>query len=335
MPLPLLIAIPALVGMAGYGVKKSADAVRDNKKANVTRKQTAQIYANANKNLKQARESTTASLVCLGKLKLALWEDEFGCFVTAFEKLKNVQLTNSSHVDRLGAVSFTKNDLAEMKKISNHAKEVATGGAAAVSTGALVGMASYGGATMFAAASTGTAIGSLSGAAAANATLAWFGGGSLATGGLGMAGGTAVLGGIVAAPVLAVGGAIFAAKARQNLAEAKADKAKAKKAAAQLRSATALVNGIKKVSEQYIDLLEELRPKFNSAILKLERVIEDQGSNYEEYDTASRQAVYFAVQFTTCMKAIIEAPILNKSGALHKQHQLGLTTGRQFIEQSI
>lgn len=45
-------------------------------------------------------------------------------------------------------------------------------------------------------ASTGTAIASLSGVAATNATLAWFGGGSLTAGGLWM------LGGIVAAPLV-------------------------------------------------------------------------------------------------------------------------------------
>lgn len=43
-------------------------------------------------------------------------------------------------------------------------------------------------------ASTGAAIGSLSGAAAQSATLAWFGGGSLASGGLGVAGGTFIFG---------------------------------------------------------------------------------------------------------------------------------------------
>lgn len=51
-------------------------------------------------------------------------------------------------------------------------------------------------------ASTGTAIGTLSGAAATNATLAWFGGGALAAGGAGMAGGTIVLGGILFAPLV-------------------------------------------------------------------------------------------------------------------------------------
>ncbi|CAH7309848.1 conserved membrane hypothetical protein [Vibrio chagasii] len=63
-------------------------------------------------------------------------------------------------------------------------------------------------------ASTGTAIASLSGVAATNATLAWFGGGALAAGGAGMSGGMMVLGGIVAAPVI-----YFAAKGAYAKAE--------------------------------------------------------------------------------------------------------------------
>ncbi|WP_351078154.1 hypothetical protein [Shewanella sp. CAL98-MNA-CIBAN-0140] len=72
--------------------------------------------------------------------------------------------------------------------------------------GGLVGgtaaLGAWGVVTVVGSASTGTAISSLSGVAATNATLAWFGGGSLATGGAGMAGGFWVLGGIVAAPMI-------------------------------------------------------------------------------------------------------------------------------------
>ncbi len=64
-------------------------------------------------------------------------------------------------------------------------------------------------------ASTGTAIGTLSGVAATNATLAWFGGGALAAGGAGMSGGMLVLGGIVAAPII-----YFAAKGAWTKAHA-------------------------------------------------------------------------------------------------------------------
>lgn len=65
-----------------------------------------------------------------------------------------------------------------------------------------------GGAAALGTASTGTAITTLSGAAAQNATLAWWGGGSLASGGLGMAGGAVALNGIgLAAGVVAFAGA--------------------------------------------------------------------------------------------------------------------------------
>ena len=53
-------------------------------------------------------------------------------------------------------------------------------------------------------AGTGTAISSLSGAAATNATLAWLGGGTLASGGGGMAAGAFVLGGVVTVAVVGV-----------------------------------------------------------------------------------------------------------------------------------
>ncbi len=67
----------------------------------------------------------------------------------------------------------------------------ACGAAGAVGAFTLVGM--------FGTASTGVAISSLSGAAATSSTLAALGGGSLASGGLGMLGGMCALGGITAA----------------------------------------------------------------------------------------------------------------------------------------
>ncbi|MDO4424664.1 MAG: hypothetical protein Q4D17_02730 [Planctomycetia bacterium] len=62
-------------------------------------------------------------------------------------------------------------------------------------------------ATTFGTTASGTAISSLSGAAAVNAALAWWGGGSLAAGGAGMAGGSAMIAGVatgVGAAVVAV-----------------------------------------------------------------------------------------------------------------------------------
>jgi hypothetical protein len=71
-------------------------------------------------------------------------------------------------------------------------------------TGTALGVGSWTAVSLLGSASTGTGISTLSGIAATNATLAWFGGGSLATGGLGMAGGGAVLGGLVILPMIGI-----------------------------------------------------------------------------------------------------------------------------------
>lgn len=70
-------------------------------------------------------------------------------------------------------------------------------------------------------ASTGTAIAGLSGIAATNATLAWFGGGALAAGGAGMSGGMMMLGGIIAAPMVYFAAKSSHAKAEKTDAECK------------------------------------------------------------------------------------------------------------------
>jgi hypothetical protein len=99
--------------------------------------------------------------------------------------------------------------------------------------GSLGGIIAYFGAQgaviAFGTASTGTAISSLSGAAAANAAIAWFGGGSLAAGGLGASAGAMILtgGAAVVAIVLGAGATIIFGhldqKKRKMLVRAKID----------------------------------------------------------------------------------------------------------------
>ena len=70
--------------------------------------------------------------------------------------------------------------------------------------GAGMAAGAYAAASAFGTASTGAAISGLAGAAARNATLAWLGGGSLASGGGGMAAGMASLTGIALAPLAVI-----------------------------------------------------------------------------------------------------------------------------------
>jgi hypothetical protein len=115
--------------------------------------------------------------------------------------LKNVNIKQREFInEELGRENYSLDKMDASITAGDMAISATKGAVAGVSTAlgtwALVGT--------FGIASTGTAIGTLSGAAASNAILAWLGGGSLAAGGGGMAVGTAVLGGLVAVPVIAV-----------------------------------------------------------------------------------------------------------------------------------
>lgn len=129
-------------------------------------------------------------------------------------------------------------------------KNVIGGGVASLVGGALAGFGAYGGVGLLATASTGTAISTLSGAAATNATLAWLGGGSLASGGLGVAGGTMVLGGLVTGPALAVAVWVMASSAEKAKNDAYTNLNKAR---AIEKSNKTIILQLEKVSRYQID----------------------------------------------------------------------------------
>jgi hypothetical protein len=106
-------------------------------------------------------------------------------------------------------------------------------------------------------ASTGTVISTLSGAAATNATLAWFGGGSLATGGLGMAGGTAVLGGLVAVPAIIIIGLIQYKGCLTKVKEIQEKKIEAIAYIDQINQNLITLNAISMRSDEYIECLNK------------------------------------------------------------------------------
>ena len=331
MPLPLIL-IGAAVVAGAYGVKKGVDAYSDNEEAEELNEDAEALQSKAKRRLQREKNKCTKQLKELGWLKLEAWDSQLGRFVSIFESLREVEVVGAPGLDDL---VLSTDELAEMKKLSSHASEVVTGGLSAVGSGALVGMASYGGAAMFATASTGTAIGSLSGVAATNATLAWFGGGALSAGGMGMAGGMAVLGGIVAGPVLAVGGLVLAAKARENLANAKAKHAQAKKAEAEMDAARAVVKGIRQAAEQFVGVISELAGRMTSVLDRFALVVAKHGTNFAAYPEDAKREVYLAVQFAQCLKALLEASILTAAGALDDTHREALEHGRSFLSAKV
>ena len=266
------IILGVAIGSAIVGVKKGWDAKENNDKARQLQEQAKQIYESAKGPLDSQRIATNTMLERLGTTRLKVWSEDLGAFVCAFKKFKNISWQGEVARDENIKLGIEK--LEEMEKVSFNAKTVVTAGAGALAAGTLAGVAAYGGTMMLATASTGTAISTLSGAAASNATLAWLGGGTLASGGGGVFGGTIVLGGVVVGPVLAVAGSVMAAKAEKNLAEAESREAEARQKAAQMWLIHDALRDICDLAEDYDSFIQQYVEWFRPFVRRMETVCE-------------------------------------------------------------
>lgn len=178
----------------------------------------------------------------------------------------------------------------------------------------------------FAAASTGTAIASLSGAAATNATLAFLGGGSLAAGGLGMAGGIAVLGVLAAGPALAVMGFVALGTSSKKLDDAYSNLSEARKVSEELETLRVSANSIRRRTQMFERLLVRVDSLYSEAIDNLENVINQYGIDYSSYDEESKKVVASNIKLTQTIKSILDTPILTDNGSISEESEKLLET---------
>lgn len=318
MPLPLLfIGIAAATGLAGAG--KTVKAVVDNTNANKINTAANEGVDNARKRLEQQRGAVAQSLEKLGEEKLQILAGTVTSFVSAFEKIKNIDFTSSVGLEELEKLHIDQKDFEELKELGNFAIQVAGGVTAGAAGGALTAIGAYGAAQTFAAASTGTAIASLSGAAATNATLAFFGGGSLAAGGLGMAGGMMVLGGLVAGPALLVMGLITGAKSQEKLDQALINKAQAEEIMEALHVASDQCSAIRRRAYLFYSLLAHLDTYLLPLVWQMEDIIAKEGTDYRTYSPESKKVIMAAASNAGSIKAVLDVPILTDDGSLTEQ----------------
>lgn len=318
MPLPLLfIGIAAATSLAGAG--KTVKAVVDNTNANKINTAANEGVDNARKRLEQQRGAVAQSLEKLGEEKLQILAGTVTSFVSAFEKIKNIDFTSSVGLEELEKLHVDQKDFEELKELGNFAIQVAGGVTAGAAGGALTAIGAYGVAQTFAAASTGTAIASLSGAAATNATLAFFGGGSLAAGGLGMAGGMMVLGGLVAGPALLVMGLITGAKSQEKLDQALINKAQAEEIMEALHVASDQCSAIRRRAYLFYSLLAHLDTYLLPLVWQMEDIIAKEGTDYRTYSPESKKVIMAAASNAGSVKAVLDVPILTDDGSLTEQ----------------
>ena len=263
MPLPFILgAGAAIAGVAGVasGVKGGMKM----KEANDTMNAAKSRHEKNIERFEEQNRQTTQDMDDLGKLELQILES-FQEFSKVFEKIQNKPKFKEYNKD---GVNIPEYDAEKLKDVSIGAG-ILLGGLGGAAFGTAGGFAAAGATTAavmaLGTASTGTAIASLSGVAATNATLAALGGGAIAAGGGGMALGSAVLGAATLGVGLLVGGVIF------NITGSSLSD-KADEAWSQMQKAEKDINKIC----SYLRELSNTSIRFKNSITKVNKIYREQ-----------------------------------------------------------
>ena len=331
MPLPLLILAPVVVGSL-WGVKKAKDAADDYSTAKETNERALSIYEDAKSSLVDCRQNTQSALEALGRRKETLYKDGVIPAYRTIERIKNIE----DDIDDLDAgvplLGDFKSKIRQLKEVALRMDDALGGGAAALGSGALAGVAAYGSVGLLGAASTGTAISGLSGAAATNATLAWLGGGAVAAGGGGIAVGTAVLGGIVIGPALLVGSLMLASKAEEKKENARSNLAEARQKAEFMKTVEVATRTIGAKARDVDQTLRRLGDFLDPELKLLSALVLQGETDYRRYSRADRASVVRCCSIVVTAVNLLEAPLLDKEGAITKKIRLTLRQAKKVMD---
>ncbi|MEG2040792.1 MAG: hypothetical protein RR068_06765 [Hafnia sp.] len=280
MAIPLIIGGAALISGL-WGAKKGYDAKKNYGEAERVVKNAVWELETSRDLLEEKKDKTASCLKDLGTLRLTTEGAQMKRFVTAIGKVNQVSYRDieldGKHID------IQAPDFKDIEIRSYQAADLLKDGIGAVSSGILTGIGAGGLATQIGFASTGTAISSLSGAAATNATLAWLGGGSLAAGGMGVAGGTAILGGAIAGPVIAVMGFSAARKSEKALTEAFSKEAEILEANEQVLNGISVLGHIQRRAEEIYHAIDKISLRFEQVLTQTETLLHDKAVQQQQY----------------------------------------------------
>lgn len=257
MPLPLIPVAIALFLAGGTGTAAGTIGAVDIAAAKRTVFRAKERHTDAAVRYREAERETSQHLADYGRRQLEVQATTLQSWVTWLENHKKAaRLLERSTV--LGVTAPTV-DLPQVRKLVEEAN-ILEGAVGAVVSSIAARQAAIAGVRSLATAGTGTAISSLSGAAAESATLAWLGGGATAAGGGGVVAGGMVMTGVAVAPALLIGGITLAIQGEKA-------KTQAEKYSADVDSAVAEI-------DLQVDLLARLRRRCDEIWSVLDRLVE-------------------------------------------------------------
>jgi len=314
MPLPFL-AVPA-IATAAYGLYKSGKATKDKIEANKINENAHNLIELATEIIEDQKKRTSYALESYGSKKLRAFNSVIEDFIQLFGQLKNIELVSSPELDKLQLGNDSNKLLDNLQNDYNMLMSSGLGVGAGLGGGAAIAFGAYNGTMLLASAGTGTAISTLSGAAATNATLAWLGGGTLAAGGAGVAGGLMVLGGLVAGPALAVFGLVVGNKAEQALSDAKSNRQMAQTNYDEAILASEKLKAVEEIVNLANRVFSNVTKNLRRSNKELKNIIDVSGTNFENFKDDEKKIVFKSVKYAQLLKAMIDTPILDENGNL-------------------
>ncbi|ADO02366.1 hypothetical protein HPSJM_03880 [Helicobacter pylori SJM180] len=332
MPLPFILAGVAIAA-AGYGVKKGIDALDADCEADEFIKKAESLKEEATKKAESAESDCRRAFMRLGKKKLHVLSHTVSNFLDHFHRLNRSRIIIGTKDTDMQDI---QKQVLDARKITNQYREVDffdVSGAVAGSAigGVLAAYGVYAGVGMLASTAGGVAIAELSGVAATNATLAWLGGGALSVGGFGMVGGMAVLGGLLAAPALAILGAISASKMEEKLENAKAYYSQVEKAA---KEADVVIDNLQAVRKM-ADLFTRQITKFDVLFFSLSQdaIATMKKHNYDtsRYNQKEKDQLCVTVSTLMTLSAFLKVSIMDKHQKLTEKAKKALNLMRDQV----
>lgn len=315
MPIPIIIgAVAAAAGI--YGIAKGVSGAIDHSDATDINESAQSMVDSTNQNIDNSRKATNNTIEDYGQRKLRAFNGVISDFIDTFGRLKNVNLVESPELEKLNAGDFSTTTLTGLQQNYQMLKDAGLGLGAGMGSGAALAFGAYNGTMLLATAGTGTAISTLSGVAATNATLAWLGGGTLAAGGYGMAGGMIVLGGIVAGPALAIFGHIMGNKGEEALNNARSNMEQAKTICDQGKLMQEKLQFIEQITALANNTFSQTSAHLRGAVHGVKESIEKHGENFPSFPQESKETVFLSVKYAQLLKALIDTPILDQDGNL-------------------
>lgn len=286
MPVPLIAAALIAAGSAsgGSGAILLGKAARDIKKSNQRIKAAVAQYEAKNSVCDDHVSRTNAAIRELGDEQRTAWQDvvlRMAEFLRRNErqvKESEALLAAGLHVHGVQLATNNKLDVDPATWVGSVLASAAVGSTAAASATTAAGT--------FGVASTGAAISGLSGAAAESATLAFLGGGSLASGGGGIALGATALNFVTVGPALLVGGLIINGQGQKALTQAKKNEAEVAVACAKLDERHVHLDGVDSRVAEVRALLHGLRERGVAALDDLESEPFDPAIHAERFQRA-------------------------------------------------